>query len=346
MEEAEILSRMKSYVSEHDGPAAPDLAATGSHATSHSQLDTSRLDAAVASLWSSKERVALLNPRNPGLLNDLAQRVKKLMKRSLGWYTRSLQEFHAQVAYALQEETGAIKALDASLRNLEREVSEFRTQMLAVARAPQETHFESEGSLKEQRRLYVELFRGTSEVLDINCGNGELLELLRAGGISAYGVSQARNAREIARRKSLKIVNADIFEHLNGMPERSLGGAFSAGFLERLPTRLQAEFLRLLSGKLRPGAVTVIETVSPVAGPGGDISGELFNPETIAPDLLKTLLEAHNFRDIRVFSLAAIECQLTTGSDPVNNGSSHGSVLEPRGQCSPTSIYSVIAYRS
>ena len=43
-----------------------------------------------------------LNPRNPGLHNDLIQVGKKLVRRSLTWYTRPLQVFQAGIIEALE----------------------------------------------------------------------------------------------------------------------------------------------------------------------------------------------------------------------------------------------------
>jgi hypothetical protein len=47
--------------------------------------------------------VGSLNPRNPGLHNKLIQFVKKVMRRSLSWYTRPLHQFHASVTRTLNE---------------------------------------------------------------------------------------------------------------------------------------------------------------------------------------------------------------------------------------------------
>ncbi len=341
MEEAEILAKLKAYVRAHGADAE---AGDGSsmRTAAQAQVDIPRLDTTVANVWAAKERVAQLNPRNPGLLNQAVQTVKKTMKRSLGWYTRSLQEFNSQVAYALQEEALALRSLDASVKSLERTISGLRSEAAITVRPqPQDASPEAETYVREQRRRYVEWFDGASEVVDLNCGRGEFLQLLREHGISAYGVSPARSTGDSGRRKGLKIVVADILEHLKEVAERSLGGAFSAGYIEHLPTQLQAEFLRILSGKLRPGAVLVIETVSP----GTDFSSPE-NSGTIPPDLLESLLEVHGFRDIRIFSLATIECQLTSETNRANNGSRPTGLLQADRRYNPTGIYGVVACRS
>ena len=45
---------------------------------------------------SAAEQVGEVNPRLPGFANDQIQFVKRLMRRSLGWYTRPLHMFHGQ----------------------------------------------------------------------------------------------------------------------------------------------------------------------------------------------------------------------------------------------------------
>ena len=46
----------------------------------------------------------------------------------------------------------------------------------------------SEDVIRERQRPYVSLLEGRQPVLDVGCGRGEFLELLRADGIAARGV--------------------------------------------------------------------------------------------------------------------------------------------------------------
>jgi SAM-dependent methyltransferase len=331
VDEAQILEQMRAYVREHGGAAAPAPASAPPRPVL-AELDIARLDLALAGVWAAKDQVAQLNPRNPGLVNDSIQRGKNFMRRSLGWYTRSFQEFHSRLAYGMQEQNSAVRSLESSLKTLEREIASVRAELAVRLPPVSEIDVTPQRAVTEQLRPYIEYFTGVSDVVDLGCGNGEFLELLRQHNISGYGVTPNRNAREIARRTSLKIVYADIFEHLRQAPERSLGGAFTVGFLERLPTRLQTELLQLIAGRLRPGGVLVIETVGPSESESAS--------HALPADLLQSLLEANGFRDVKIFSLANVECHL-------NRGSGNGSAAAQRfGECSPTGIYSAVAYRS
>jgi hypothetical protein len=56
-----------------------------------------------------RQRVGMANARPPGLHNDAIQALKRLLARSLSWYTRPLQDFQAAVTRSVQ---GAVRAAD------------------------------------------------------------------------------------------------------------------------------------------------------------------------------------------------------------------------------------------
>ena len=68
---------------------------------------------------------------------------------------------------------------------------------------------------QEQLAPYAQLFRGMGPVLDLGCGRGEFLELLKEEGVAGYGVDSDRLACDEARKKALKAVNADVIEPLS-----------------------------------------------------------------------------------------------------------------------------------
>lgn len=54
--------------------------------------------------------VGSLNPRNPGLHNNLIQFAKKVMRRSLSWYTRPLHQFQGAATRSLNELAKAVES--------------------------------------------------------------------------------------------------------------------------------------------------------------------------------------------------------------------------------------------
>ncbi len=73
--------------------------------------DQSRIAQLSAEVWNSNCAVGRVNPRNPGLLNQVIQVFKKLMQRALSWYTRPLQDFNGAVARAIEEQGRAINSV-------------------------------------------------------------------------------------------------------------------------------------------------------------------------------------------------------------------------------------------
>ncbi len=127
MDEPEILSRLKAHVARHQR-FSPDEQRPVQPRSVGPKVDISNLSRLSAEVWTAREAVGQLNPRNPGLLNRSVQAFKKLMQRSLSWYTRSLQAFHYQVARAIEEQGTAINSVERSVRRLQDEILILKSQ--------------------------------------------------------------------------------------------------------------------------------------------------------------------------------------------------------------------------
>lgn len=115
----------------------------------------------------------------------------------------------------------------------------------------------------ESQRPYVTLVRGHEPVLDVGCGRGELLTLLAGEGIAARGVDSDAGMVAHCRALGLDVERADVNEHLDGLPDGSLGTILSAQVIEHLPHRELRRMLGLSLRKLRPGGLFIAETVNP-----------------------------------------------------------------------------------
>ena len=61
-------------------------------------------------------------------------------------------------------------------------------------------------------------FAGQSDVLDVGCGRGEFLELLREKGIRARGLDLNPEMVEVCRARGLDVTSADARGYLQGRP--------------------------------------------------------------------------------------------------------------------------------
>src|SRR5207244_9902701 len=135
-------------------------------------------------------------------------------------------------------------------------------------------HFEDEfrgtrEEIKARVAVYLPKFRdagaGTeaSPILDLGCGRGELLEVLRTEGLVASGVDTNRAAVEQCRQQGLSVELGDAFDVLRKLPEASLGGLAALHVVEHLPFPLVLKLLDEALRVLRPGGVAIFETPNP-----------------------------------------------------------------------------------
>jgi O-antigen chain-terminating methyltransferase len=121
----------------------------------------------------------------------------------------------------------------------------------------------SEEYVKAQQRVYLQDFEGRQNVLDIGCGRGEFLEIMREANIPAVGIDLSQESVAICRLKGLEAETGDLFTYLAGLPERSLDGIFCAQVVEHLPPERLPEMIQLCASRLMRNGVMVIETPNP-----------------------------------------------------------------------------------
>ncbi len=117
--------------------------------------------------------------------------------------------------------------------------------------------------VKRHLRIYADRFSGLSDVLDIGCGRGELLEVFREANISARGIDLNDDCIGMCRAKGLTVEKTDLFEFLAGQADRSLGGVVCLQVVEHLPPARLPELVSLVHAKLKAGGLFAIETPNP-----------------------------------------------------------------------------------
>jgi len=173
-----------------------------------------------------------------------------------------------------------------------------------------EDHFRgAEADIKERQRIYVPAFEGASSVVDLGCGRGEFLELLREHGVTAQGVDLDLDMVLLCRDKGLDVVREDAFAHLAARADESVGGIFSAQFIEHLPPGRIVELVKLCQRKLAPGGRLVLETPNPACLMvfADSFYRDFSHVQPIHSDTMKFLLEATGFRDVEVKTLAPVD---------------------------------------
>jgi 2-polyprenyl-3-methyl-5-hydroxy-6-metoxy-1,4-benzoquinol methylase len=121
----------------------------------------------------------------------------------------------------------------------------------------------SEEYVRETQSFYVPYFQGCHAVLDIGCGRGEFLEVMRKAGIAAYGIDLDSSSVEECRNKGLSAEVADLFSYLASETGEPFDGIFAAQLAEHLPPALLPRMIKLCASRLKPGGVLALETPNP-----------------------------------------------------------------------------------
>jgi glycosyltransferase involved in cell wall biosynthesis len=121
----------------------------------------------------------------------------------------------------------------------------------------------SEELIRQRQLPYVELLAGSDWVLDVGCGRGEFLDLLREAGIRGVGVDLDPDMVRQARDKGHEVLRSDALVDLRERARGSVPAVFAAQFVEHLPAEALVEFLSLVESRLAPGGTAILETVNP-----------------------------------------------------------------------------------
>lgn len=225
-------------------------------------------------------RALIVNAAVNGVADNLAKRWESMVARE--------QRFDAAVASlsAAQTEIRTLASVSqqASLstkRELERLLKADATS-IATPAAPQQSAaafahrldsykyvgFEdqfrgSQEAIRQRLESYLPIFDGASDVLDVGCGRGEFLDLLKGRGITARGLDLNHEMVEVCRARGLDVEESDVVSHLARAADGLLGGLFAAQVVEHLEPGYLLRFLELAHHALRPGAPLVLETLNP-----------------------------------------------------------------------------------
>jgi SAM-dependent methyltransferase len=180
----------------------------------------------------------------------------------------------------------------------------------------------SEEEVKKQQSLYLSYFQKNGKVLDLGCGRGEFLEILRDNGIESRGIEINEQMVDICHDKGLDCQKGDILETLVQAEDNSLGGIFSSQVIEHLPAPYLKRLIELAYFKLRPRSHIVLETLNPssVFTLVQIYFLDLTHQVPIHPQALKFLLESSGFEDIKIQYSAPLEqeqLQALPGADEI-----------------------------
>jgi O-antigen chain-terminating methyltransferase len=178
-------------------------------------------------------------------------------------------------------------------------------------RAFEDRHRGSREEIKSRLGAYLPfieplkaLYPGASAV-DLGCGRGEWLELLKEAGIAAHGVDLDESMLAAARESGLSVSREEAIEHLRGLPDASRAVVSAFHVVEHMPLEGFVALVREALRVLQPAGLLVVETPNPenlVVGTS-DFHLDPTHQRPIPPGLLAFIPEHEGFARTKLLRL-------------------------------------------
>lgn len=175
--------------------------------------------------------------------------------------------------------------------------------------------------IKRDLEFYANVLRKsgiTTEVLDLGCGRGAWLELLKLSGVHASGVDANRRLVDMGRARGLEIVYGDVLDHLRELRENSLQAVTGFHLIEHFAFHDLLELLIEIRRALKPGGLVILETPNPknlVVG-ACNFYADPTHRKPLFPETLQFLLDRLGFARTRVEYLHPAEGSPFDNSQP------------------------------
>ncbi|OEU41366.1 hypothetical protein BGV40_15310 [Methanosarcina sp. Ant1] len=207
------------------------------------------------------------------------------------------QEFNQSIV-------SVFKNFDLRMSEYENKLNELRRlqeQELEIQYIDFENTFRgTEDEIKKRISVYLRYFiSGT--ILDIGCGRGEFLEILRDAGRNGKGIEINEQMYHHCKNKNLDVELIDAFEYLKRQADKSVDGIIMLQVIEHLSPHDIIEFLKLSYQKLKDGSYLILETVN-IQNPGA-LSNFYVDPThkwPVHPEFLKYIAESKGFVECEI----------------------------------------------
>jgi SAM-dependent methyltransferase len=160
----------------------------------------------------------------------------------------------------------------------------------------------SQETIRERLGDYLPIFAGATNVLDVGCGRGELLDLFRGAGIDAQGLDTNQSMVQVCRERGLKAECGDALTYLRSLPDASLGGLIAIQVVEHLDPAYLTRLIDVAFHKLKPAAPMVLETLNPACWVAFFESylRDITHRWPLHPETLQYLVQASGFSTVTV----------------------------------------------
>jgi 2-polyprenyl-3-methyl-5-hydroxy-6-metoxy-1,4-benzoquinol methylase len=165
--------------------------------------------------------------------------------------------------------------------------------------------------------------------VDLGCGRGEILEMLKESGIPALGVDSNQQMIHDCQTRGLEAVHEEMIPYLLSVPDQSLGGILLCQLVEHYPGSQTIHLLALCRQKLLPGGLLLVETINPknMQASATDFYADPTHINPIYPETMQFMFEYLHFQSLEFMSLSpypdTMKFQSLPGADDVSQALNH-----------------------
>jgi SAM-dependent methyltransferase len=224
------------------------------------------------------------------------------LKNSLGQLEQSISNISGVSGKSIRK-TGKNK-----LRNLTNE-SSYNLDSLYVFL--EDNLRGSHKEIKRRLKVYIPFIKKAnvgskdSPILDIGCGRGEWLELLRDERLQAKGLDLNKIMIKICKDRGLDVVQDEALSFLKNLPDHSLGAVTGFHLIEHYEFESLNKLLNETFRVLKPGGLAIFETPNPdnILVGSNTFYLDPCHKRPLPSLLTKLLMEANGFNDIIIKNL-------------------------------------------
>lgn len=179
----------------------------------------------------------------------------------------------------------------------------------------------SKEKIGENLKKYVSYFRGSQNILDIGCGRGEFISLLKDEDIDATGIDISDSMLKEAEEKGLKCLKKDALEYLREMKDESLGGIFASQVIEHFEAEYLKEVIRESFRVLRAGSPLILETINPLSlfALANIYFLDITHQKPLHPEFMRYMLESTGFSKVEILYSDPLEDHFLEEISPEEN---------------------------
>lgn len=160
---------------------------------------------------------------------------------------------------------------------------------------------------------------GKHEILDLGCGRGEWLELLKDREIAARGVDLNGTMCAQCNERGLRAVHADAVEYLRTLDDRTLRAVTGFHIIEHLPLETLLDLFAETHRVLAPGGLVIFESPNcknyAVGACTFNIDPTHRNP--VYPETAEFMLTQQGFVQTKLHYLSPVGNPIELGKSPV-----------------------------